>query len=359
MTEDRDPDTAMLDGVRLSPLPVMLIRLRDAGIVEISDALAGLFGRRRENLLGRPAADLVVGPWTAEATLLLLAAGPIEGLRTHDLTWRAAGGSTFTAEGWMSTYGPSPARYGVAVLLPVPADLPSPVEIRGERAAPAPAVGTVDADWVVNRVSAEVEGLLGSPPTDVVGLSLRSAVHPADLPALLIAVGHAWHGDAAATVRVRLRGAGQEWLAVRAVVSRIDREVAPAFAFTISLAAPVVGTHGRAHELERQIRVLAQELGIARHTVALGQMPTAVELPALASLSARELEIARRLLAGDRVPLIARSLFLSDSTVRNHLTHVFRKLGVGSQQELLTTLRPPGQEVPSRSKPGGSADHGR
>jgi DNA-binding CsgD family transcriptional regulator len=32
-------------------------------------------------------------------------------------------------------------------------------------------------------------------------------------------------------------------------------------------------------------------------------------------------------------------MFLSPSTVRNHLSSVFRKLGVGSQQELISLLR--------------------
>ena len=46
-----------------------------------------------------------------------------------------------------------------------------------------------------------------------------------------------------------------------------------------------------------------------------------------------------RLVNGDRVPAIAESLFLSPSTVRNHLSAVFRKLRVGSQQQLIHLLR--------------------
>lgn len=52
-------------------------------------------------------------------------------------------------------------------------------------------------------------------------------------------------------------------------------------------------------------------------------------------LSSREQEIVTRLVNGDRVPAIARSLYLSQSTVRNQLTSVYRKLNVRSQQELL------------------------
>ena len=37
-------------------------------------------------------------------------------------------------------------------------------------------------------------------------------------------------------------------------------------------------------------------------------------------------------------PEIARSMYLSQSTVRNHLTAVYRKFGVHSQRELLELL---------------------
>jgi DNA-binding CsgD family transcriptional regulator len=47
----------------------------------------------------------------------------------------------------------------------------------------------------------------------------------------------------------------------------------------------------------------------------------------------------QRLLAGDRVPRIADSLYLARSTVRNHLSSVFRKFGVNSQQQLIVLLR--------------------
>jgi DNA-binding CsgD family transcriptional regulator len=70
-------------------------------------------------------------------------------------------------------------------------------------------------------------------------------------------------------------------------------------------------------------------------------------VPGLSRLSGRELEIVARLMNGDRVPAIAESLFLSPSTVRNHLSAVFRKLRVQSQQELIRLLRrtdtPPGR----------------
>ena len=62
--------------------------------------------------------------------------------------------------------------------------------------------------------------------------------------------------------------------------------------------------------------------------------------PALRGLSRRQSEILRRLLRGQRVPRIARELYLSESTIRNHLSVIYRKLGVHSQAELLTRLIP-------------------
>lgn len=72
-----------------------------------------------------------------------------------------------------------------------------------------------------------------------------------------------------------------------------------------------------------------------------GQLPASPEAPLLdlTRLSPREGEIVLRLLAGDRVPLIANSLYLAPGTVRNHLSSVFQKFGVNSQQELILLLR--------------------
>ena len=56
-------------------------------------------------------------------------------------------------------------------------------------------------------------------------------------------------------------------------------------------------------------------------------------------LSSRQIEILKRLLGGERVPAIARELFVSQSTVRNHLSHIYQRVGVHSQEELLSTLR--------------------
>lgn len=70
---------------------------------------------------------------------------------------------------------------------------------------------------------------------------------------------------------------------------------------------------------------------------------TPADHPALRELSAREKQILALLMQSLRVPAIADRLFISQSTVRNHLKAIYRKVGVASQRELVdwvTALSP-------------------
>ncbi len=57
------------------------------------------------------------------------------------------------------------------------------------------------------------------------------------------------------------------------------------------------------------------------------------------NLSSRQIEILRRMLGGQRVKDVAQELFLSQSTIRNHLSAIYQRFGVRSQTELLKMLR--------------------
>ncbi len=60
----------------------------------------------------------------------------------------------------------------------------------------------------------------------------------------------------------------------------------------------------------------------------------------LPELSDRQWEVVSRLNRGERVVTIATAMYLSQSTIRNHLSAIFEKVGVHSQRELLDALRP-------------------
>lgn len=52
-------------------------------------------------------------------------------------------------------------------------------------------------------------------------------------------------------------------------------------------------------------------------------------------LSERQLEVLERALLGDPSPEIARRLFISQATVRNHLHAIYERIGVSGRRELL------------------------
>jgi DNA-binding CsgD family transcriptional regulator len=70
-------------------------------------------------------------------------------------------------------------------------------------------------------------------------------------------------------------------------------------------------------------------------------------------LRPREREIANLLLDHYRVPAVAERLAISPHTVRNHLKNIYRRWGIGSQQELLLVLK---AELREGTLPRGGAD---
>jgi len=94
------------------------------------------------------------------------------------------------------------------------------------------------------------------------------------------------------------------------------------------------------------IDVGSRRFGLVSHPVPSAQ---------LENLSPREVDIVARILRCERVPTIARSLYLSASTVRNHLSSIYRKVGVHSQVELIEALQPAHYPTP----PEASRNRGR
>jgi len=95
----------------------------------------------------------------------------------------------------------------------------------------------------------------------------------------------------------------------------------------------------RVADLERRLWRIAREFEGADVLSAITNAPDPYALPGVAELTPRQWEVLTRLLNGERVPRIAEVLFLSQSTVRNHLADIFKKLGVHSQEELLDLFR--------------------
>lgn len=108
---------------------------------------------------------------------------------------------------------------------------------------------------------------------------------------------------------------------------------------TLTADLPDGDPDARAPQLEQALYKIASALGETGILTPPRASPPQSDTPQeLCNLSSREKEVLRSLRAGQRVSTIARTLYLSPHTVRNHLKSIFRKLGVRSQTELLERL---------------------
>jgi DNA-binding CsgD family transcriptional regulator len=210
-------------------------------------------------------------------------------------------------------------------------------------------MGTLDPNWRVRRISVEVTDVLGFALEDCVGVPVLDAVHPMDAPTALSHMTSLALNEAAVALHLRVRKRPHGWQLSRVVLcSLIDSKSSP-FAFSLTpleaLPAPaptppVPGPEAsRVRELEFRLRRVAAEVraaGITLFPVAPGDSR---DLDLLAELSPRQHDILQRLVAGQRTPAIARDLFLSQNTVRNHLSAIFRRFGVHSQSQLLERVK--------------------
>ncbi len=95
---------------------------------------------------------------------------------------------------------------------------------------------------------------------------------------------------------------------------------------------------GRIAQLEQHLWSIAGEVqatGILRH---MDPLPELSGLAQVDNLSTRQWEVLSRLVRGERVPTIASALFVSQSTVRNCLSAIYKRFGVHSQAQLLSLL---------------------
>jgi DNA-binding NarL/FixJ family response regulator len=95
----------------------------------------------------------------------------------------------------------------------------------------------------------------------------------------------------------------------------------------------------RVADLELRLRRIGAEVRAAG-LIESAATSVLLDHPEISELSTRQWEILSRLLEGERVSTIATRLFISQSTVRNHLSMIFQRFGVHSQAELIAKLRP-------------------
>ena len=308
---------------------MVLLRLPDERILLASDAARELLAAGAD-LVGRTLREFTDGPRGSASDLLLK--GHVTGFQLRRLR---TGVPAQPMEIWVRALAD---RDGTAPALALLSQDGQALHWATEpEPAPAPSViGWVDQQFTVQQLGEDLDRLLGRPEEEVLGRSLLSLLSPEDLPSLLFALGQATADGQAISLSVGLRRPGPSRLHCQLVLLPLDP--APSFAFSLQPAADFVGNHRSPNDLRLLLRRFGQGIAAAVAARALSVDHGRLQ-PRLPELTSRELQIVSRLLAGDRVPAIATQLYLAQSTVRNHLSAVFAKLGVRSQQELIVLLR--------------------
>lgn len=192
----------------------------------------------------------------------------------------------------------------------------APVEARVERALArcvTDAVVLTNADLVIEYVSPNATDVGGWVASQVQGRSGLDFVHPEDqlvvaemLDRLKATPAPAHGAVRTEQIALRAKGIGGEWLTVNVRCANL-------------LDDPVVGG------LLVTFAAVGDPLSIAFGELAAGLTP-------------REREVVQMVTDGYRVSTIARQLGLAASTVRNHLSAIFHKLGVANQSQLVEAL---------------------
>jgi DNA-binding CsgD family transcriptional regulator/PAS domain-containing protein len=327
--------------VRRSILPVALVDLDGLRFVTGSPTAAAML--RQSDLDNLSLLSLVEDSPETRTALSFLRSGALDSYEAHRLLLEPRGddvGMSMWVRG-LAMRGFAGWALGILTLgdrddatLALPPNLfASPTAI---------AVGTSDIAGDLHHLSPEIEALLGIPGEVFRGDSLYSWIHPSEAELLAAALERSRLSGAPAAVTARLRTQNGDWAPVRIVV-----KVGPA-ATGPRVGVAIVRDQQRAREeADRDAEVdpaallgLAGEIRALDIVDAMALLPGDGDLPSHAEkLTEREWEVVARLLRGDRVPAIAQAVYLAPSTVRNHLSAVFRKLGVGSQQELISLFR--------------------
>jgi PAS domain S-box-containing protein len=341
---DAAAGSRLRDQVRHSPLPVNLIRLSDGRTLEVSDAFVTFAGMDRESLLSKPVADYTEEPEIASASFALLASGALDGY-TRKASFRRPDGEVVTASMWVSACTePQPPQYAVATVVTTAnaSDLSSAHDDTSDTENLI--IGTTDAQWRVDRITGADDPVLAYTPQQVLGRSAFTGIHPEDVGNVLLLAAHstACNGGTFGRVRIAARDGG--WVTRRVSLQPLTGGGSNGFAFTVCREASGPRDADPSREATEGLSPVLQATDVHRKTYGLAAwmaaFPTALWAAELSTLTAREYEIVLRLAFGDRVRTIAEDLHLSQSTVRNHLTTVFRKVNVSSQAELLARLRP-------------------
>ena len=309
------------------PYAAGIVDLDDLCYVTTNDAVAEMFdlGSRPD---GEEVLRFVQDPSVARRLQVLRGTG----IRSFETRWelRTAAGVPFVRPGWAVSLG---GHSNLVLAVAGPDGLRGEAEL-SHRAAMALTVAVLDDEWRIQRVSEDIEALLGWRADQWRGRPLLGEMHPADVARFCGAMFRGSDQVGGTSFEARLRDRSGSWRRLTlGVISEGSTGELPSAVVTLSpsTSGETSLSKGRSYDWA----VLSsgpEDAGGALRDLLAERVPTV-------ELSPRQLEIVHRLLRGERVRTVAVGLHLSQSTVRSHLSGLFQKFGVSSQEELIRRLR--------------------
>ncbi len=320
--------------------PLIVWESANTSIVLANKRAADLVGLPLEELVGRQIYDFFLPRDAVERGVLGIQSGTLMRIQARRVVVRQ-GQEQVPVWVWVRAIEIDDRRGGVAMVVPSAevGSLSRDPDAPWRDLCPI-AVGMAAADWRIMGISADVSAVLGLAADACIGLSLLDLIHPDDV-ALVAESGGAPEQAAMSVRSLRFRSGDDGWVEVGLLLAQVaNGQHGFAFALIGAPRAVTSTASDRVAELEGRLRRIGSEVRAAGVLDEVDGLPAVSEHPQLGDLTTRQWEILSLLLHGERVSTIADTLFVSQSTVRNHLATIFRKFGVHSQAELLQLLRP-------------------
>ena len=309
------------------------------GTVRLANRAAGqMLGLPLDQLVGKDLIEFAEPEADVERTLSDFRQGRYAGVHTHrrvrssdgqdvpvfatsravEVDGQIAGLTAFVSENETGSLGRNPLRTWLD-LVPV-------------------AVGCTDANWNIEMVSTEVKELIDRTSAEVLGQNFLGLIDPEDVGLVRGPVAGPDGPRSLPQVRFVLPN-GEDVEVCVLLAPRSPPTPGERFAMVGRIESYLPQQVDRVADLELRLRRIGAEVRAAG--LIETAMPVLQNHPELSQLSTRQWEILSRLLEGERVATIASELYISTSTVRNHLSMIFQRFGVHSQAELLEKLRQP------------------
>ncbi|MEY2463949.1 MAG: hypothetical protein QOH64_2087 [Acidimicrobiaceae bacterium] len=316
-------------------LALALIDLSDLTFLSVSQTALNFYGLPAASVIGRPATDFVqLGErGAAREALQALSSGAINVYVAHRELHAPIDSAPLATE-WLRAFELGGRRLALAQAAPASDDDLSPIAKHLGQEPTRLAIGTIDREFTITAISCDIKQMLDVSPQDFVGQRLLDAVARRDVSALLAAINRV--ADKTIGLTIHLRNSNERWVDVCCLLTPLDGN--PDRCFILARTPDKSAERSRVSELEQHLWQVAGIVEASGVLQGFGPMRDMTTLPEVNNLTTRQWEVLARIVRGERVPTIAAELHVSQSTVRNHLSVIFKRFGVRSQPELLRVI---------------------